>query len=84
MGNSPSAWFNSSRYLIKRIIERIIASKEVAAKLSQMPVSPSGQSTTISNSGKIKAVETEISEAGTGFSIASIKLCIAKENHLVI
>ena len=28
-------------------------------------------------------MDTEISDAGTGFSTASIKLWVAKENHLV-
>ena len=47
-------------------------SSEVAAKLSQIPVSPNDQSTPISITGMTSAVDTEISDAGIAFSIASI------------
>ena len=45
---------------------------DVPAKLSQIPVSPRDQSAAISITGKTSAVDTEIRDAGRGFSMASI------------
>ena len=60
------------RNLSKITTARTAASTDVPAKFSQRPVSPSGQSRKISNTGKIRAVDTDRIDAGTGFSIASI------------
>ena len=48
------------------------AKTEVAAKFSQIPVSPSGHSIPTRIAGNTRAVDTEMSDAGRGFSIASI------------
>ena len=48
------------------------ASTEVPARFSQIPVRPSGQRTPIRITGNTSAVATEITEAGTAFSMASM------------
>ena len=59
------------------------ASSEVPAKLSHRPVRCSGHSAAISSTGKISAVEREISVAAPARSMANMKLCVAKENQRV-
>lgn len=54
------------------ISERAAARTDVPAKFSQIPVNPIGHRTPIRRRGKTKAVDTEIREAGKGFSIASM------------
>ena len=60
------------------------ASSAVPGILAHNPLSPIGQSATISPTGNSKAVETERIEACTGFSIAETKLWVAKLNQRVI
>ena len=60
------------------------ASTAVTAKLSHRPVKPKGHSITISRTGNTRAVDTEIIEAATGFSMAERKLWVAKLNHRVM
>ena len=60
------------------------ASTAVPAKFSQMPVSPRGHSTPMSTTGNTSAVDTEMAEAATGFSMAERKLWVAKLNHRVM
>ena len=62
---------------------RIPASRELPAKLSQMPVSPRGDKMANKSKGKIRAVEREMREAARACSRAVIKLWQAKENHRV-
>ena len=84
LGDSSRASFLQSRR--KRSIitaARPPASSEVPAKFSHSPVRPSGQKTATSSTGKISAVETEISVAAPARSMASMKLCVAKENQRV-
>ena len=52
--------------------DKIAARSEVPAKFNQIPVKPSGHNRTIKITGKTNAVDTEIIEAGSGFSIANI------------
>ena len=62
-GSSWSGWFSSARALTRMTMERTAASAAVPAKLSQMPVRPSGQRAALKSSGKTRAVETEIMDA---------------------
>ena len=48
------------------------ASRLVPGKFSQMPVRPSGQSAATRSMGNTSAVDTEMSEALSGFPTASI------------
>ena len=59
------------------------ARRAVPAKFSHMPVSPRGHRSIISITGNTNAVDTDMTAAGRGFPIASIKLWVAKEIHLV-
>lgn len=52
--------------------DMIPASTAVLAKFIQIPVSPKGHRTTIRITGKIRAVDTEISVASFAFSTATI------------
>ena len=52
--------------------DKTAAITEVPAKLSQMPVSPIGQRIKIRTTGNMRAVDTDMRAAGSGFSIASI------------
>ena len=63
---------SSARYFSRITADRMPASREVPARFSQILVSPSGQSATIRIRGKTSVVETEMTEAGTGFSMASM------------
>ncbi len=56
----------------KMTADKTAASTDVPAKFSQMPVSPSGQKTRIKITGKTRAVDTDMREAGSGFSMASM------------
>ena len=58
-------------------------SSEAPAKFNQIPVKPRGHNTMSKITGKIKAVDMEITEAGNDFSIASIKLCVAKDTQRI-
>ena len=75
--------FLSSGTLQRITAARTAASADVPAKFSHRPVSPRGHRRITKSTGNTSAVDTEISDAGTGFSTASIKLWVAKENHLV-
>ena len=61
-----------ARIRMRMPADNTAARTDVPAKLSQIPVSPRGQSAAISITGKTRAVDTEIRDAGSGFSMASI------------
>ena len=58
--------------LLPQISAQEAASTAVPAKFSHSPVSPSGQRIPIRITGNKSAVDTEIMDAGRGFSTASI------------
>ena len=63
--------------------DRAATSSEVPAKFSHNPVSPRGHRAATNTTGHTKAVDKEMAVAGTGFSMASIQLWVAKENQRV-
>ena len=67
-----SGLFNSPLSFFKMINDISPAKIDVAAKLSQIPVRPRGHIIPIKITGKINAVDTDIKDAGRGFSTASI------------
>ena len=63
---------SSARSLVRITADITAARADVPAKFSQIPVSPKGHSAMVNITGKIRAVDTEIRDAGRGFSMASI------------
>ena len=72
--SAASGWLRSRRDLHRITIDKTAAKTEVPVRFNQIPVYTYiyCQRTTIRMSGKIRAVETKIIDAGSGFSIASI------------
>ena len=67
-----SGLFSSGRIFFKITSERTAARTDVPAKFSHMPVKPKGQKAPISSTGNTSAVDTEMRDAGRGFSMASM------------
>ena len=63
---------NSCLSRIRMTADMTAARREVPAKFSQIPVRPRGRDTTSSITGKTSAVDTEIRDAGSVYSMASI------------
>ena len=66
------------------IIDKMADNRAVVGILSQRPFNPIGHRRITIKIGNNKAVDIEMIEAKIGCSMAAIKLCVAKENHLVI